>query len=308
MAAKTDPSKDESLPSPETARAAYAPALESRQKRVLSALHHLTADPPQVLILEGGSAEQRYSVALWYAARLNCPQPETPCLTCSTCLQIGAEIFNDLYVLDGRNGSIKIDEVRELRRVLGEAPRGEGMRVVVLAEAQALGNEAANALLKSLEEPRPGICFLLLTPQRERLLPTLVSRGWVLTLAWPDPEEPTHAAFRDWEDALATFAATGQGWMDRISAKGSVDATLARQLVVTIQKAQTATLAQRSQTTLSKQLRVLRETDHIQLADLLAQCQESLDFMVSPQLVLGWLGTQLYVLCRRARQHSPLPR
>ena len=106
-------------------------------------------------------------------------------------------------MLDGREGSIKIETVRELRTILGEAPRGDGKRVVILAEAQSLGVEAANALLKSLEEPRPGVCFLLLAPQRERLLPTLVSRGWVVTLAWPEAGTPSTPELFQWEEALA---------------------------------------------------------------------------------------------------------
>ncbi|MFQ6994408.1 hypothetical protein [Bilophila wadsworthia] len=174
MAVKTTrTATEEQLPTREEAEAAFALALDARQERVRAALNKLASDPPQVLILEGGSVAERFSVALWHAARLNCPEGRPPCLHCPACLQIGANLFHDLYVLDGREGSIKIETVRELRTILGEAPRGDGKRVVILAEAQSLGVEAANALLKSLEEPRPGVCFLLLAPQRERLLPTL---------------------------------------------------------------------------------------------------------------------------------------
>ena len=127
---------------------------------------------------------------------------------------------------------------RELRTILGEAPRGDGKRVVILAEAQSLGVEAANALLKSLEEPRPGVCFLLLAPQRERLLPTLVSRGWVVTLAWPEAGTPSTPELFQWEEALAEFMASGQGWLDKTSGKGAVDAALARRIVLSVQKAQ----------------------------------------------------------------------
>ena len=141
-------------------------------------------------------------------------------------------------MLDGREGSIKIETVRELRTILGEAPRGDGKRVVILAEAQSLGVEAANALLKSLEEPRPGVCFLLLAPQRERLLPTLVSRGWVVTLAWPEAGTPSTPELFQWEEALAEFMASGQGWLDKTSGKGAVDAALARRIVLSVQKAQ----------------------------------------------------------------------
>ena len=311
MAARTPRTEQEDrLPTREEAQAAFSPALDERQSRVRAARDKLAADPPQVLILEGGSAEERFSVALWHAARLNCPENPSPCLCCPSCLQIGAGLFHDLYLLDGREGSIKIETVRELRTILGEAPRGEGKRVVILAEAQSLGVEAANALLKSLEEPRPGVCFLLLAPQRERLLPTLVSRGWVVTLAWPEASSPSPTDLRPWEEALADFLASGRGWFDRTSAKGAVDAPLARRIVVCIQKAQAAVLAGRDGGPLGPLLTPLPAAGHLHVNDLLAQCQESLDYMVSPALALNWLAVRLHMVCRRARLRAagrPLP-
>ncbi len=302
MAVKTTKTAaEEQLPTREEAEAAFALAIDARQNRVRAALDKLAADPPQVLILEGGSVEERFSVALWHTARLNCPEAQPPCLHCPSCLQIGASLFQDLYILDGREGSIKIETVRELRTILGEAPRGDGKRVVILAEAQSLGVEAANALLKSLEEPRPGVCFLLLAPQRERLLPTLVSRGWVVTLAWPEADAPSTPELRQWEDALADFIGSGQGWFDRTSGKGAVDAALARRIVLSVQKAQAAVLARRNGGSLGERLAVLPDAGHLHVNDLLAQCQESLDYTVSPPLVLNWLATRLHLAYRHAR-------
>lgn len=305
LSVKATHGPEEQLPTKEEARAAFASALTLRQDRIRSGLNKLAASPPQVLILEGGSVEERFSVALWHAARLNCMREdgERPCLECSSCLQIGAQSFHDLYVLDGREGSIKIETIRELRSILGEPPRGEGKRVVLLAEAQSLGVEAANALLKSLEEPRPGVCFLLLAPQRERLLPTLVSRGWVLTLAWPESSVSSSEVL-PWEEALARFISTGQGWFERTSGKGAVDAVLARKIVLSVQKAQIAVLAGKDNGPLGTFLGGLQDTDRLSLNDLLSQCQESIEYMVNPALVLDWLATRLHVLCRRKRLAS----
>ena len=210
-------------------------------------------------------------------------------------------------MLDGREGSIKIETVRELRTILGEAPRGDGKRVVILAEAQSLGVEAANALLKSLEEPRPGVCFLLLAPQRERLLPTLVSRGWVVTLAWPKAGTPSTPELLQWEEALAEFMASGRGWLDKTSGKGAVDAALARRIVLSVQKAQAALHAGRDGGPLGQRLAILPEAGHLHVNDLLAQCQESLDYMVSPPLVLNWLATKLHIVYRHARLRGRKP-
>lgn len=84
-----------------------------------AALNKLASDPPQVLILEGGSVAERFSVALWHAARLTARRAR-PCLHCPACLQIGANLFHDLYVLDGREGSIKIEPSAN-ETILGEA-------------------------------------------------------------------------------------------------------------------------------------------------------------------------------------------
>jgi DNA polymerase-3 subunit delta' len=292
---------DETLPSRENAAAALAPALHERHARVREAMLRLRRDPPQVLLLEGGLEHERFSMALWYAALLNC-ELAPPCLSCPTCLQIGADLFADLHIIDGRNASIKIESIRELRALLGEAPRGGGKRVVVLAEAQALIPQAANALLKSLEEPNPGTVFALLAPQRGRLLPTLVSRGWTLTLAWPDVAAPLPEDMRAWADALGRFLLHGQGWFDLTGVKGAVDAKAARQAVLVFQKALAAVSAGRNAGELGPALEPLPPTARFAMRDALANAQESLDFMINPALVLDSLVTRLFLITHSRRQ------
>lgn len=82
----------------------------------------------------------------------------------------------DLVVVEPAGEQILIDQVRELRSDLHLRPFESDRRVVVLFEAETLGQEAANALLKSLEEPPPYVVFVLATTDRPRLLPTIESR------------------------------------------------------------------------------------------------------------------------------------
>lgn len=167
-----------------------------RETRALGFFRSLAGSPPpQVLLLEGGGQEERKLAAFYWAALLNCPERSAPCLACPVCLRLFSRTHRDLLYFDGSLGSIKIDEVRGLRSIIGEAPREAVKRVIILAEAQSLTEAAANAMLKSLEEPCSGTVFVLLAPQRERLLPTLVSRSWVLTLAWPDTHGEESAGF-----------------------------------------------------------------------------------------------------------------
>ena len=292
--------------SPDEARTVFEPALAAHLQDVRATLRRLGVQAPQVLILEGGTEQERAAMAFWEAALLNCPHggPEGPCLDCPVCLQIGALFYQDLFMLDGRKGHIPIAEVRSLRTALGEASHGAGRRVALLVEAQALGGEAANALLKSMEEPRPGVLFLMTTPQRARLLPTLVSRGWVLALPWPD-SAVRDALEKEWLAALSGFLTDGQGWFGRTSRKNTLDAALARRVVVAVQKELAAAMRSERGARLSGVAEVFAAMSDVKRAyavDVLAQCQNSLDYMVNPALVLDWMAVRLHLVARVARR------
>jgi DNA polymerase-3 subunit delta' len=80
---------------------------------------------------------------------------------------------------------IKIDQIRALADFMNVSTHRSGMRVVVLYPAEALNNAAANALLKTLEEPPPNTIFLLSCNRLDRLLPTILSRCRKFALALP---------------------------------------------------------------------------------------------------------------------------
>ena len=163
--------------------------------RIREVLHRLAGNPPQVLLLEGGTEPQRLAAARYWAACVNCPQPGSeggPCLICPTCMQIDAGEHLDVLAYDGRISNaddeahpgpiraLNMDNIRELKQKLRDAPHGQGRRVVLLMGVEQNRSNAANALLKALEEPSPSSCFVLLAARREQLLPTLVSRSLCL--------------------------------------------------------------------------------------------------------------------------------
>jgi DNA polymerase-3 subunit delta' len=234
---------------------------------------------------------------------LNCPEENAPCLSCPVCLRILGRAHRDFFYLDGADGSIKIEEVRALRSVIGEAPREAKKRVIVLAEAQGLTEAAANAMLKSLEEPRPGTLFALLAPQRERLLPTLVSRSWVLTLAWPDAHDGARSEEdRLWEDALGSFARSGTGLFERTGARGSMDAAAAQSALLVCRRALAEALAGRAEEGRQGLVRFFAalSDERRRMADeAMAEAQESLGYMANPALVVEWLATRLHLLAGR---------
>ncbi|MFP4455758.1 MAG: DNA polymerase III subunit delta' [Desulfonatronovibrio sp.] len=196
------------------------------QSRIASFMHGLRAAPPNCILLEGGASRDRRALALYWAMLLNCRGRNAPCLECRPCIQIKDEVFRDLYFLGPGN---KVEEIRALRTIYPQKP-GFSWRIVIIDESQALRAASVNALLKSLEEPLPGNSFVLLSPQRESLFPTLVSRSFVLTLSRDlslDFDEDMKNIFAD----LARFVRTGKGWLDRTSGRDKPDLIQARQLI-----------------------------------------------------------------------------
>ena len=84
---------------------------------------------------------------------------------------------------------IKIDQIRALSDFMNVSTHRQGMRIIVLYPAEALNTAAANALLKTLEEPPPDTLFLLVSNNLDRLLPTILSRCRKFALAMPLQEE-----------------------------------------------------------------------------------------------------------------------
>lgn len=269
--------------------------IPTRQEHVRSLLDRLAEQPPQVLLLEGGTLDERMALAMHWAMRLNCAEGGA-CGQCRPCVQIREGVYPDLIVFDGTEEKIKIEPVRELKPTLGQPPRGDGKRVVIFHEAQELTQQAANALLKSLEEPSIGTVFVLLAPLREWLLPTLVSRSWTVTLAWPEEVPPTEE-MTDWLESLIHFWRTGHGWFKRTSAKGAVDKDSAMRLVLALQRDIARTLSGRRGTPVSESFAKL-PLDRLKKVELaLNHAQDCLSLPtspVTPALTLDWLATRVF--------------
>jgi DNA polymerase-3 subunit delta' len=123
------------------------------------------------------------SVARALAGALNCPQPwedGDACGECPSCRRLAAGTHPDFLVLaptsEGRQPQIKIEQVRDLRRLTAYPPVGGGWRVALIKPAEALNDAAANALLKTLEEPPPQHLLVLTAGVEDDLFPTVVSR------------------------------------------------------------------------------------------------------------------------------------
>ncbi|WP_027721945.1 DNA polymerase III subunit delta' [Maridesulfovibrio zosterae] len=270
----------------------------SRQNLVLPRFARLAEQPPQCLLIEGGSTQDRLDMARYWACVLNCENGDVPCGSCQSCLQIADNAFNDFLLIDREendSGTLKqdisVESIRELLPVWGQPPHGRGTRVTVVVEAQHLNGNSANALLKTLEEPRPGNVFVLTAPQRERLLETLVSRSWVMTLAWPTDARNTPEV-EEWVRGMVEFWRSGQGWFSRTSAKGALDRELGLKVVAGCQRELKNALIDPRSTRSADALSGLFDPKGLRRLDLvLSKAQESLNYNVNPALVLDWVCT-----------------
>jgi DNA polymerase-3 subunit delta' len=129
----------------------------------------------------------RRTLALRFAQALNCQsptEPGIPCGECRNCKQIAAMQHPDLTIIqaDAEGGTMKVDQIRESRRVLTLKPYTASYRVALFLRFHEANDSASNALLKTLEEA-PSYAVLILTADNpEQLLPTIISRCEVLRL------------------------------------------------------------------------------------------------------------------------------
>ncbi|MCD6581664.1 MAG: DNA polymerase III subunit delta' [Desulfuromusa sp.] len=114
-------------------------------------------------------------MALAFARALLC-ENGTSCGECSACIKVGHNNHPDIHRLDADDTSIKIDQIRTLQQELSLRPLEGSYKICLIDGAEHFTIGAANALLKTLEEPQPGTLIILLTNRPEKLLPTIRSR------------------------------------------------------------------------------------------------------------------------------------
>ena len=137
-------------------------------------LHH-------AYLFEGPRGVGKRTLADLVALGANCEASAgRPCGTCGTCRAIAAGTHPDVIhvevAADRASKTIPVDAIREVIRQAGYRRYGARRRVVVVDPAEAMQEGAANALLKTLEEPPEGTGFILVTHNAGALLPTIRSR------------------------------------------------------------------------------------------------------------------------------------
>ena len=146
---------------------------------------------PHALLLAGAEGLGKRDFARRLGRSVLCEQPGEhgdACGRCRQCLLLQADSYPDLRMVtpDEDSSVIRIDAIRDL--VSGNTLSvGEGShRVFIIEPAHAMGQGAANALLKTLEEPIPGTLMLLITSSPDRLPITIRSRCQLLRFTPPE--------------------------------------------------------------------------------------------------------------------------
>ena len=145
---------------------------------------------PHALLITGPAGVGKHTLALGLAQAANClaDLPDRPCGRCKACAKIERRTHPDVSAIEpeGRLRVIKIESIRELRKQIAFRPYEWRTKVFIVREAdrmQVQSDSAANALLKTLEEPPPSSLLILTAPKESDLLTTIVSRCLRLKLA-----------------------------------------------------------------------------------------------------------------------------
>ena len=133
---------------------------------------------PHAYLFVGVPGIGKTTAAIALAQILNCENPDNGegCGRCRSCRQIKSGNFPELVFIEAEGRYIKIEQIRDLDHVLGFKPLVGKYRVSVIRQAETMTEEAANACLKTLEEPPPGNMLVLTVTDPRDLLPTIVSR------------------------------------------------------------------------------------------------------------------------------------
>jgi DNA polymerase-3 subunit delta' len=159
---------------------------------------------PHALLVTGRRGIGKRSLALHFAQALLCEEPRadgSACGHCPSCGYIVAGAHPDLRLIEpveyDEDGdpkpvdAIVVDRIRELIQFTQLSTHRQRAKVALIAPAEAMNAAAANALLKTLEEPPPGTYLLLVSDQSGRLPATIVSRCRLLPAPEPDVESAT---------------------------------------------------------------------------------------------------------------------
>lgn len=261
--------------------------------------HVARGETRHAYLFAGAPGLGRRTLALRLAQALNCEKPVAPgepCFSCRTCKQIGEMKHPDLNIVEpvdsdsipSPSGEIRIQQIRELQKTFYLKPYQSQYRVALFLRFHDANENAANALLKTLEEAPAHAILLLTADTPEQLLPTIVSRCEILRLR-PLPIDSIIAdlAERGVEDDRSRLLAHISGGRPGFARRLADDASLLEKREERLNDLQTILPASR--------------VEKFSYADKLSKDKD-----VMRQTILVWLSYWRDVLLRVAGAGTPL--
>jgi DNA polymerase-3 subunit delta' len=169
-------------------------------------------------LFAGDQLEELETLAHTLAKTLNCQQPVKTggvatdcCDACPNCLKIDRDSHADVHWArpESKSRIITVEQMRGLMREIQLKPTEAGYKIAIIVAADRLNAQAANAFLKTLEEPPDKSVLILLTTEPQRLLDTILSRCLRLNF-FSDGVRPPDPAQMEWLARFDALAAGGQ--------------------------------------------------------------------------------------------------
>ena len=173
-------------------------------EKTWEALQQRRSRLPHALLLIGQKGLGKFALAKDFAASLLCEQPLESGEACRACLACNwftqgnhpdfrllqpEALAADTELEEGKkkpSQQITIDQIRQLEEFFNVGTHRGGLRIIVVNPTEAMNRNAANALLKTLEEPAPSTLFILISSEPQQLLPTIRSRCQLIPVGVPD--------------------------------------------------------------------------------------------------------------------------
>ncbi|MBI4598121.1 MAG: hypothetical protein HY737_06975 [Candidatus Omnitrophica bacterium] len=249
--------------------------------------HLATGRVANAYLLIGSDETSTRQLAIEMGKALNCTERTgRPCDQCRTCAQMTKGVHPDLHVLlpEGPADRIKIETIRQVLSRVALRPYSAACQVVIIDGAERLTEEAANALLKALEEPSASTKFFLTTSALPQCLPTIVSRCQLVRC----PSPTSGPTSERWRTQLADPSPLPWLTQPLPDARESVAQLLEEMMAAFHQQAARAAEANRAASA----------QRYVDAALKLIDLQESLEQFVSPRLVAALAREQWLTLQR----------
>ncbi|WP_260259355.1 DNA polymerase III subunit delta' [Vibrio intestinalis] len=132
-----------------------------------------------------------------------------PCGFCHSCQLMESDNHPDFHVIkpEKEGKAITVEQIRQCNRLAQESSQLSGYRIFIIEPADAMNESAANALLKTLEEPSSSCLFLLVAHSASQLLPTITSRCQQWHLATPEASQVAEWLAQETQQNVPSYAA-----------------------------------------------------------------------------------------------------